>query len=72
MSSAVSTSCASTGPWGFDRLPDLDFDVQAVYVGVAAIGVNYRNQQGRLVNEVFIFDGDLIREGHGTYLPPES
>ncbi|BBU22618.1 hypothetical protein I553_6179 [Mycobacterium xenopi 4042] len=57
---------------GLDRLPDLHFDVEAVYVGVATIVVNYRNQQGRLVNEVLIFDGDLISEGHGTYLHPES
>ncbi|MGH3927980.1 MAG: hypothetical protein ACRDTT_34810, partial [Pseudonocardiaceae bacterium] len=26
------------------------------------------NQLGRLVNEVLIFDGSLVTQGHGTYL----
>jgi hypothetical protein len=30
--------------------------------------INYRNERGGLVNEVLHFDGDLVREGHGTYL----
>ena len=30
--------------------------------------INYRNHRGELVNEVLIFDGELVREGHGTYL----
>ena len=30
--------------------------------------INYRNERGGLVNEVLMFDGDLVREGHGTYL----
>ena len=34
----------------------------------ALVVINYRNQRGGLVNEVLIFDGDLVREGHGTYL----
>jgi hypothetical protein len=29
---------------------------------------NYRNHRGELVNEVLTFDGDLVFEGHGTYL----
>lgn len=56
---------------GLDRLPDLHFDVEAVYVGITTIVINYRNQRGRLVNEVLVFDGDLVREGHGTYVHPE-
>ncbi|MDH6244807.1 nuclear transport factor 2 family protein [Mycobacterium sp. OTB74] len=48
--------------------PDLHFEVVATYVGTQAIVINYRNQRGRLVNEVLIFDGALVREGHGTYL----
>ena len=49
-------------------LPDLHFTVEAVYQGVNTTVINYRNQRGVLVNEVLIFDGDLITEGHGTYL----
>ena len=29
----------------------------------------YRNQSGGTVSEVLSFDGPLVREGHGTYLP---
>ncbi|MEZ0050720.1 hypothetical protein ABIA30_001718 [Mycobacterium sp. MAA66] len=49
-------------------LPDLHFEVVATYVGTQAIVINYRNHRGQLVNEVLIFDGDLVRQGHGTYL----
>ena len=48
--------------------PDLHFEVTATYAGTQAVVINYRNQLGGLVNEVRIFDGDLVREGHGTYL----
>ncbi|ORB82702.1 DUF4440 domain-containing protein [Mycobacterium kansasii] len=57
---------------GLERLPDLLFEVEAVYLGVETIVVNYRNQRGPLVNEVLIFDGDLVREGHATYVYPDS
>jgi hypothetical protein len=30
--------------------------------------INYRNQRGGLANEVLVFDGGLVREGHGTYV----
>jgi hypothetical protein len=50
------------------QLPDLHFDLVAVYRGVSTLVINYRNQRGQLVNEVLIFDGELVREGHGTYL----
>ena len=49
-------------------LPDLHFEVVGVYGGESVVVINYRNQAGGLVNEVLMFDGDLIREGHGTYL----
>lgn len=32
------------------------------------IVIKYRNQLGRLVNEVLIFDGSLVTQGHGAYL----
>ncbi len=36
--------------------------------GVDTLVLNYRNQAGGLVNEVLTFDGDLVCQGHGTYL----
>jgi hypothetical protein len=53
---------------GLRRIPDLHFEVMGVYVGVNTLVINYRNQRGRLVNEVLIFDGSLVTQGHGTYL----
>jgi ketosteroid isomerase-like protein len=49
-------------------VPDLHFDVIGVYAGESVLVINYRNERGGLVNEVLSFDGDLVREGHGTYL----
>jgi hypothetical protein len=53
---------------GIRLIPDLHFDVLAVYAGISTLVINYRNQAGGVVSEVLTFDGDLIREGHGTYL----
>ena len=53
---------------GLRQIPDLHFEVVATYVGVNTLVINYRNQRGGLVNEVLIFDGALVVEGHGTYL----
>ena len=53
---------------GIRALPDLHFEVLALYVGVDTLVINYRNQAGGLVCEVRTFDGDQVREGHGTYL----
>jgi hypothetical protein len=53
---------------GLRRIPDLRFEVLGVYVGVATLVINYRNQKGGLVNEVLTFDGALVTQGHGTYL----
>jgi hypothetical protein len=48
--------------------PDLNFEVLGTYRGESALVIHYRNQLGGLVNEVLLFDGALVREGHGTYL----
>jgi hypothetical protein len=56
---------------GLRRIPDLRFEVVGVYVGMTTIVINYRNQKRGLVNEVLRFDGDLVIEGHGTYLGPD-
>jgi hypothetical protein len=53
---------------GIRLIPDLHFEVLALYVGVAALVINYRNQAGGVVSEVLTFEGSLVREGHGTYL----
>lgn len=53
---------------GLRRIPDLHFTVVGVYVGVATLVINYRNQKGGLVSEVLVFDGPLVAQGHGTYL----
>ncbi|OBK87275.1 DUF4440 domain-containing protein [Mycolicibacter heraklionensis] len=55
------------------RTPDLHFVVEDVYRGIDTIVINYRNQNGGLVNEVLRFGGDgLVIEGHGTYLMARS
>jgi hypothetical protein len=48
------------------ELPELHFDVVGVYRGQSVLVINYRNERGRLVNEVLEFDGPLVRRGHGT------
>ena len=53
---------------GVRLIPDLHFEVLALYVGVNTLVINYRNQAGGVVSEVLTFDGALVREGHGTYL----
>jgi hypothetical protein len=50
-----------------ERNPDLHFVVGGVYVGVNTVVIHYRNQKRGLVNEVLIFEGALVREGHATY-----
>ena len=53
---------------GVRLIPDLHFEVLALYVGISTLVINYRNQAGGVVSEVLTFDGPLVREGHGTYL----
>ena len=53
---------------GIRLVPDLRFEVLAVYAGISTLVITYRNQAGGVVSEVLIFDGPLVREGHGTYL----
>jgi hypothetical protein len=57
---------------GVRLIPDLHFEVVALYAGISTLVINYRNQAGGVVSEVLTFDGPLVKEGHGTYLvsPP--
>ncbi|NBH04904.1 nuclear transport factor 2 family protein [Amycolatopsis sp. SID8362] len=57
---------------GLRRIPDLRFEVVGTYLGVDSLVINYRNQKGVLVNEVLIFDGPRVVEGHGTYLGTDA
>jgi ketosteroid isomerase-like protein len=50
------------------RIPDLRFVVEGVYQGIDTIVIAYRNQDDKLVSEVLRFSGDVVIEGHGTYL----
>ncbi len=52
---------------GLARNADLHFTLEGIYLGVDSLVINYRNQSGRLVNEVLVFEGTLVIEGHGTY-----
>jgi ketosteroid isomerase-like protein len=49
-------------------IPDVHFELVGVYLGIDTLTINYRNQNGGLVNEVLRFDGEFVVEGHGTYL----
>jgi hypothetical protein len=50
------------------RNPDLHFELVGAYIGIDTIVINYRNQAGVQANEVLIFDGPLVVEGHATHL----
>lgn len=52
---------------GLRRIPDLHFTIEAVFAGVDALVIQYRNQKGVSVSEVLVFEAGLVREGHGTY-----
>jgi hypothetical protein len=52
---------------GLRRNVDLHFTLEGIYVGVDSLVINYRNQAERRVNEVLLFEGALVIEGHGTY-----
>lgn len=52
---------------GLRRIPDLRFEIEAVFAGVDALVIRYRNQKGIGVAEVLVFEAGLVRRGHGTY-----
>jgi len=57
---------------GLRRIPDLHFTVERVFAGVSVLVISYRNQRGNLVDEVLVFAGGLVIEGHGTYLTGDA
>jgi hypothetical protein len=52
---------------GVRLIPDLRFEVLAVYAGISTVVISYRNQAGGVVCEVLTFDGPLVIQGHGTH-----
>lgn len=50
------------------RIHNLRFVIESVYQGIDTVVIVYRNQDGGLVSEVLRFSGDLVTEGHGTYI----
>jgi hypothetical protein len=56
---------------GLHRIPDLQFELVGVYAGIETLVINFRNQSGRLGNEVLRFDNGLVVEGHGTFSDAE-
>ena len=56
--------------WGqaLQRIQNLRFVIEGVYQGIDTIVIVYRNQDDGLVSEVLRFSGDVVTEGHGTYI----
>jgi ketosteroid isomerase-like protein len=52
---------------GLAAMPDLHFEIVDVYAGIDTVVINYRNQNGALVNEIMTFENGLIVSGEGTY-----
>ncbi|WP_414687638.1 nuclear transport factor 2 family protein [Mycobacterium sp.] len=50
------------------RIPQLRFVIERVYRGIDTVVIVYRNQDDGMVSEVLRFDGEMVVEGHGTYL----
>jgi ketosteroid isomerase-like protein len=57
---------------GLERIPDLRFAVEAVYVGIDLIVINYRNHAGNLVCEVLHLKDGRVVFGAGTYLDVDA
>ncbi len=51
-----------------EKVPDLHFELLGVYTGIDTLVPNYRNQAGGQACEVLTLRGDLVSEGHSTYL----
>jgi hypothetical protein len=52
------------------RIPNVRFVIEGVFQGIDIIVIVYRNQDDGLVSEVLRFHGEVVIEGHGTYLAP--
>ncbi|MFE6976759.1 nuclear transport factor 2 family protein [Streptomyces sp. NPDC057682] len=52
---------------GLELIPDLEFEVMDVRVGVDTVVIDYRNQIGGRVYEVLTFRDGLVGAGLGAY-----
>jgi hypothetical protein len=50
--------------------PELHFELLDVYVGVDMLVIRFLTEEGIERCEVLLFEGDLVRFGHGTYAAP--
>ncbi len=51
------------------RMPELHFELTALYVGANSLAIHYTNQQGRLATEVFWFnESKLVFRAAAHYL----
>jgi len=57
---------------GLQRIPDLHFELNDLYVGVDTVVINYRNHTGALVCEVLRLADGLVTRGDGTYLTADA
>lgn len=57
---------------GLERIPDLHFTLEHVYVGLDVLVINYRNHVGNLVCEVLQLRDGLVIRGAGTYLAADA
>ncbi|HVA43466.1 MAG TPA: nuclear transport factor 2 family protein [Acidimicrobiales bacterium] len=57
---------------GLSQQPDLKFTVDAVFLSVDTLVIDYRNQHGHRVSEVLRFTGDFVSWGCGAYQPGDS
>ena len=53
---------------GLALVPDLRFEVVAVFAGVDSVVIQHRTQRGRLVCEVLRLRDGLVVEGHAAHL----
>lgn len=52
---------------GLRRNPDLQFEIEGIYVGVDTVVIHYRNQRREAVCGVLTVVGGMVAAGHATY-----
>ena len=57
---------------GLAIVPDLRFEVVAVFAGVDSVVIQHRTQRGRLVCEVLRLRDGLVVEGHAAHLTEDG
>lgn len=58
---------------GLRILPNLNFTIERIHVGVGVLAIGYRNERGRSVTEVLTIDDEgRASSGHALYGPEVS